>query len=254
MSETCSAERLWTVESAVDDVRRAALGCVSCKLHEMRTQVVFGHGNPRSPLVLVGQSPGEQEDKSGEPFVGPAGQLLTECLAEVGIQRSRIWITNVVKCRPYDVTGAARGRNRDPEEDEVEACRGWIEAELALIRPRVIVCIGSPSAGVVLGRKLVMNKDRGRWFTEHRFRPAYVMAVLHPAYLLRKHGAEFEELKRQFIGDLEEARRTTARLLKEPPAPPPRAAASREVPEPSAVGAEREPATVQPSLFGEDEA
>jgi DNA polymerase len=236
-----TAPELMSVESAVDDVRCAALACVGCRLHERRTQVVFGHGNPRSPLVLVGQSPGEQEDHSGQPFVGPAGQLLSECLGAVGIARERIWITNIVKCRPWEPTSGGRGRNRDPQDDEVAACQQWIEAELALIRPRVIVCIGAPSAELILGRRVSATKDRGRWYQEHRFRPAWVLAVLHPAYILRQHGQALESMKQQLIDDLENARRTTARLLKEPPAPV-------EPPPPPP-----EPAAAQPSLFGDED-
>lgn len=213
--------------AALADVRAAALGCVACKLAGDRTQVVFGTGNPGTPMVLVGQSPGEQEDRLGEPFVGRAGQLLNECLQECGIKRKHIWITNIVKCRPWERTAAGRGRNRDPEDDEISACRAWLEAELALIRPRVIVCIGAPSATLILGHEVAISRQRGGWFTEHPFRPAHVMPVFHPAYLLRQHGAEFDELRRQFVADLDSARRMAAKLLHEPaPAasPPPPAA------------------------------
>lgn len=204
--------------SALADVRSAALACVACPLHRDRTQVVFGTGNPDTPMVLVGQSPGEQEDSTGEPFVGRAGQLLNECLQACGIKRRHIWITNIVKCRPWRRTSGGRGQNRDPEPDEIAACRTWIEAELALIRPRVIVCIGQPAASLILGRPVVISRDRGKWFTEHPFRPAHVMPVLHPAYLLRKQGPVFDELKEQLTRDLDEARRTAARLLHQPAA------------------------------------
>jgi DNA polymerase len=230
-----STEDLVSVETALEDIRRAALGCVACKLHEGRTQVVFGIGNPRSPMVLVGQSPGEQEDRTGEPFVGRAGQLLNECLGECGIRRDNVWISNVVKCRPYTVAAGQRARDRDPEEDEISACQPWVEAELALIRPRVIICIGGPSAGVMLGRKVYITKERGQWFQNHRFRPAWVMPVLHPAYILRQHGPAYDQLRQQLIDDLEQARQTTARLLKEPLRP------ESEPPAP----------TSQPSLFGD---
>ncbi|MBI5832800.1 MAG: uracil-DNA glycosylase [Armatimonadetes bacterium] len=233
-----------SVEAAIEDVRRAAMGCLGCKLHALRTQVVFGVGNPRSPLVLVGQSPGEQEDQTGLPFVGPAGQLLGECLGKVGIRREQVWITNIVKCRPFERTSSARGKNRDPEPDEVEACQAWIEAELALLRPKVIVCIGAPSAQLILGRRVSVTKDRGRFYTDHRFRPAQVLAVLHPAYILRHHGEELEALRQQLVDDLESARRTTARLLKEPAPTPP----APPAPEPEAEAAPRE----QMSLFGDD--
>ena len=166
--------------AAMAELRDAALACTECKLRAECQQVVFGVGSPQTPMVLVGQSPGEQEDTTGEPFVGPAGQLLSECLDACGIKRRHIWITNIVKCRPWLATSRGRGRNRDPEEDEIQACRGWIEAELALIRPKVVVCIGAPSAELLLGRKLSITRERGKWFTEHPFRPAHIMPVLHP--------------------------------------------------------------------------
>lgn len=233
-----AGDELLNVEAALEEVRHAALGCVACKLCNARTQVVFGEGNARSPLVLVGQSPGEQEDKVGSPFVGPAGTLLNEALGELGIRRSKIWITNAVKCRPYDQTSSNRGKNRDPDDEEIAACQPWLEAELALIRPRVIVCIGAPSATLILGRRLTMTRDRGHWFQDHRFRPAWVMPVLHPAYILRHHGAEFDVMRQQLVDDLESARKQVVRLLKEPPAP-----AAPPPPTP------RETAAAQPSLF-----
>ncbi|MCC7493470.1 MAG: uracil-DNA glycosylase [Fimbriimonadaceae bacterium] len=208
------------VAEAIAELREAALGCVACQLQADRTQVVFGCGNPATPMVLVGQSPGEQEDQSGEPFVGRAGQLLTECLARCTIQRRHVWITNIVKCRPWTRTERGKGRNRDPEEDEIQACRQWIEAELALIRPKVIVCIGKPSAELVLGRPIPISQVRGRWFVDHRFRPAWVMPVLHPAYIVRKQGqADYEPLCQQLADDLETARQKARQLLKEPVQP-----------------------------------
>ena len=231
------------VREALEQVRSAALECVQCKLHADRTQVVFGTGNPITPMVLVGQSPGEQEDQTGEPFVGRAGQLLTECLAECKLKRHHIWITNIVKCRPWERTERGRGRNRDPEEDEIQACRQWIEAELALIRPHVIVCIGSPSAQLILGRKgMSITRERGKWFEDHDFRPARVMPVLHPAYILRKQGQpDFDELRQQLIDDLNVARKMAARLRSEP--------AQREAAEPESQPEPEPPEPNQPSLF-----
>ncbi len=227
------------VPGHLDRLRTAALQCRACPLAADRTQVVFGVGNPHTPMVLVGQSPGEQEDRTGEPFVGRAGLLLTECLEANRIRRRHIWITNIVKCRPWERTAGGRGRNRDPEPEEIEACRMWIEAELAIIRPKVIVCIGAPSAELILNRKVGITRDRGKWFTDHPFRPAMVMPVLHPAYIVRKTGqSEFEELRLQLIADLDTARRMAAKLLKEP---------VRLVPGPVAA-----PPPAQPGLF-EDE-
>lgn len=199
-------------EHALAQVRRPALHCVACKLSQTRTQVVFGVGDAHASLVVVGQSPGEQEDRTGAPFVGPAGGLLNECLGAVGLSREDLYITNVVKCRPYVPAGGGRGRNRDPEPDEIHACRPWIEAELAILRPRVIVCAGGKSAELVLGRPVRMTRERGQWFADHAFRPAQVMPILHPAYILRQHGPPFDELRQQLIDDLAKAKAMAERL------------------------------------------
>ncbi|HAZ64621.1 MAG TPA: uracil-DNA glycosylase [Armatimonadetes bacterium] len=227
------------LDAELATLQTANLACRECRLAELRTQVVVGQGSPRSPMVLVGQSPGEREDRSGSPFVGPAGQLLNECLAACRIRRDQIWVTNLVKCRPYEVGASSRGLNRDLLPDEVEACAPWLEAELALLAPRVIVCIGGPSAKLVLDRQVAVTRARGQWFTNHRFAPAHVLVVLHPAYILRHHGPDFERLRAELTDDLETARKMAARLRRE----------AREAAQARPNPPDEEPRAQQRSLF-----
>jgi len=166
-----------------EELRAAAQGCLACDLANRRTNVVFGEGDPRSPLVLIGEGPGENEDKSGRPFVGRAGQLLDKALAEAGVQRSEVYITNTVKCRAADWT-TGRPVNRPPTEEETRACRQWLVPQLGLIKPQVILCIGAPSAKNIIKKSFQITKERGMYFPCEFARTA--IATLHPAYILRQ--------------------------------------------------------------------
>ena len=192
-----------SIEQQMQEVKEKALVCPDCRLSKTRTQVVFGEGNPQARLVLVGEGPGDEEDKSGRPFVGRAGRLLEEVLEEVQLQRQDLWITNVIKCRAY-IVEEARARNRPPRVDEVKACRKWLDAELNLIKPSVIVCIGAPAANSLIHKNFKMTEERGQWFTDSPYTPS-VMAVLHPAYILRQHGEEYKRTRQLLIDDLIEA-------------------------------------------------
>jgi len=158
-----------------------ARGCRACPLWEGATQTVFGAGPPDARLVLVGEAPGEHEDRLGLPFVGPAGRLLDQLLAEVGLDRATLYITNVVKHRPWVQQGAQR-KNRTPRASEIAACRPWLEAELTLLRPQIAVCLGAVAARALLGKQFRLTEQRGQWFAT----PAipHVLATLHPAYVL----------------------------------------------------------------------
>lgn len=216
-------------------LRSQALRCTDCPLSLTRTQVVFGEGNPETPLMLVGEGPGEMEDRLGRPFVGRAGQLLDECLAAVKISRRHVWITNILKCRASVTDERGRVQNRPPTPAEIASCRQWIEAEIALIRPLVLVCVGGPAANTLIHPRFQIMKERGVWFTKTPYAP-FAMAVLHPAFILRQHGEAFERYRALLIEDLEAARQKVVeakRLLREgsllwPPKPSP-----PEVPTPS---------------------
>ncbi len=154
---------------------RGELGeCARCKLAKARHHLVFGVGDPRAELVFVGEGPGEDEDLQGEPFVGRAGQLLTKMIEAMGFARGDVYIANVVKCRPPG--------NRNPEPDEIEACEPYLRAQLAAIRPKVIVALGKFAAQTLLRDGTPISKLRGRWFTYEGVR---LMPTFHPAYLLR---------------------------------------------------------------------
>ena len=172
---------------------RVELGeCMRCKLHHGRQNIVFGVGDPRARLLFVGEGPGAEEDARGEPFVGRAGKKLDEMIAAIGLERSQVYIANVVKCRPPD--------NRDPEPDEVETCSPFLFRQIAAIRPRVIVALGSPAAKTLLNTREGITRLRGVW---HEYAGIPVMPTFHPAYLLR---AYTPENRRKVWEDLQAAR------------------------------------------------
>jgi len=164
---------------------RADIGdCTRCKLHKARKNIVFGVGNPRAELVFVGEGPGHDEDVQGEPFVGRAGKLLTQMIEAMGLQRSDVYICNVVKCRPPE--------NRLPERDEIEICSPFLLRQLAVIQPKVICCLGACSAQTLLATNQGISRFRGEWFD---YRGAKLIATYHPAYLLRNPNAKGEVWK-----------------------------------------------------------
>lgn len=199
-------------ENRFGQLRERCLVCTRCHLSQTRTQVVFGSGNPHSPLVLIGEGPGEQEDALGVPFVGRSGQLLDEALQANGIGRKHVYVTNVLKCRAC-VQEGRRIMNRAPSPDEVEACRPWLAAELAAVKPLVILCIGGPAASWVIHPEFRILKERGRWFETPYARSA--MATLHPAYILRQQNSTaFQEARATLVRDIAEARQRVVAIRK----------------------------------------
>ncbi|MCX7832205.1 MAG: uracil-DNA glycosylase [Actinobacteria bacterium] len=160
---------------ALQKLKDSALNCQKCKLHEYRTQVVFGVGNPDADLMFIGEAPGYNEDVKGEPFVGAAGKLLDKVIfEETGLTRNQIYITNVVKCRPPN--------NRNPEEDEIVACNPYLLKQIELIKPKVICALGNFAARTLLGKNEGISKLRGRIFISHGIK---VVPTFHPAAILR---------------------------------------------------------------------
>lgn len=157
--------------------------CRDCRLAERRTNVVFGEGDPFSPLVLVGEGPGADEDATGRPFVGKAGKMLDRALAEAGPGREAVYICNTVKCRAADWS-TGKPQNRPPEPDEVAACRRWLVPQLAELEPKVILCIGAPSAKNLIKKDFKITVERGKYFPCEYAKTA--MATLHPAYIMRQ--------------------------------------------------------------------
>ncbi len=161
--------------TALAAVREQLGDCRRCKLCERRTQIVFGVGNPGAALMFIGEGPGEEEDRQGEPFVGRAGQLLTEIITKgMGLRRSDVYIANVVKCRPPG--------NRNPEPDEIAACQPFLLAQIDTVDPKVVVALGKFAAQMLLETATPISKLRGRWFS---FRGRRLMPTFHPSYLLR---------------------------------------------------------------------
>lgn len=184
-------------------LRAAARECRACDLWRRATQTVFGEGPDRADLMLVGEVPGDQEDRTGRPFVGPAGQLLDEALREAGIERARAYVTNVVKHFKWVAYGRRR-LHQKPEAPEIAACRSWLEAEIACVGPRLIVALGATAGQALLGPWFRVTRHRGR-FMRSPLGPM-VFATTHPSALLRieDEGRRTEEVRR-FVGELRQA-------------------------------------------------
>src|SRR6185312_10910227 len=168
----------------LQNLRRVAAGCKACDLWQKGTQTVFGEGSPHATVMLIGEQPGDKEDIAGHPFVGPAGRILDEALAAAGIDRGDVYVTNAVK--HFNWVPAERGKRRihkKPRYSEIKACRPWLDAEIAVTQPRVIVCLGATAAQGLLGRDFSVSKRRGE-FVESQLAP-HVMATVHPSSILR---------------------------------------------------------------------
>ncbi len=165
-------------------------------------RLVFGSGNPLSSVVLVGEAPGADEELQGQPFVGRAGRLLDQALERAGLDRSTLWITNVVKIRPTEPGATGRKRNRPPTSGEREVFLPWLERELEILQPRSIVCLGATAAAALLGRTVKISKERGKWLEGPI--GTRVLTTYHPAYLLRPFRDRDENFK-QLVEDLRRA-------------------------------------------------
>lgn len=174
----------------LDELRAQALNCQACILSERRTNVVFGEGNPQSPLVLVGEGPGDQEDKTGRPFVGRAGQLLDKALADNNLDRTKVYICNTVKCRAADWS-TGKPVNRPPTDEETLACRQWLIPQLGFIAPKVILCVGAPSARNLIKKDFKITRERGLYFPCEFAKTA--IATLHPSYILRQQNIQKDD-------------------------------------------------------------
>jgi uracil-DNA glycosylase family protein len=184
-------------------VRDAAQGCKACDLYKRGTQTVFGEGPKRAEMMLVGEQPGDAEDVAGHPFVGPAGRLLDKALAEAGIDRSLVYVTNVVKHFKWEPRGKRRIHAK-PNAAEIAACRPWLETEIALVKPRVLVCLGATAAQALLGKTFKVSRQRGE-FVRSPLAPV-VTATIHPSSILRAPDEETRrEEMRRFIADLRKA-------------------------------------------------
>ncbi|MEM7033090.1 MAG: uracil-DNA glycosylase [Chloroflexota bacterium] len=189
---------------SLEDVKQDCLCCRSCRLHQTRDKVVFGAGNPQAAVMVIGQGPSKSDNGTGIPYSGPSGSVLDKGLEKVGLSRDVIWLTNIHKCLSYDLQNR---KLRTPKADELKACHTWLEAEIHLVSPKVIVCLGGPAAQKVISPKFKLNEERGQWRTS-QIGGIKTLATFQPAYLMRLK--EWDRPKavagwHTFIADLETA-------------------------------------------------
>jgi uracil-DNA glycosylase len=183
---------------SLKELREAAAGCKACPLWEDATQTVFGEGSASADVVFVGEQPGDREDAEGRPFVGPAGQLFDQALEEAGIDRSKVYVTNVVKHFKWKPQGKRRIHQK-PNWREIAACRPWLDAEVELLKPRVLVCLGATAAQALLGRDFRVSRQRGE-LVDSPLAPKTI-ATVHPSSILRAEDRDVQF--REFVRDLE---------------------------------------------------
>ena len=179
-----------------EELEQSIVNCNKCKLCTNRTNIVFGVGNKEADIMMIGEGPGADEDKQGEPFVGKAGQLMNKALTGLGIKREELYIANIVKCRPPS--------NRVPEQDEAEACLNYLRNQVILVKPKIIVLLGSTALKNILGKEYSITAVRGKWIEQKEI---YYMPTWHPAALLRD-----ENKKIEFWNDLKEIRKKEEEL------------------------------------------
>ena len=167
----------------LEELQQQVAACTACPLHQNRTHSVFSSGPPNSPLMIIGEGPGEQEDLTGFPFVGRAGELLDKGLGEAELSRDEVYVTNVVKCRPPG--------NRNPSRDEMLHCQDYLEDQIRIVKPKVIVLLGKVAAEFLLGREVKITRENGQVDAKHKGTPT--MTVLHPAYVLRNQKPEVRQ-------------------------------------------------------------
>jgi uracil-DNA glycosylase family protein len=195
-----SAAALIPAELTWPNLQKAAAGCKACPLWERGTQTVFGEGSVGARVMLVGEQPGNEEDLAGHPFIGPAGRLLDTALEEAGIDRAQSYVTNVVKHFKWEPRGKRRIHAK-PNAVEIGACVPWLEAELEVVKPLVLVCLGATAAQALLGRQFRVTQDRGKWI-ESPLAP-HVMATVHPSSILRSPDSETRRAEMaHFVADL----------------------------------------------------
>jgi uracil-DNA glycosylase len=194
-----SASELVPKRPTLQSLRRTAAGCTACPLHLTGTQTVFGEGPRDAEVMLVGEQPGDREDREGRPFVGPAGRLLDEALEEAGIDRGSAYLTNVVKHFKWQARGKRRIHQK-PSWGEIAACRPWLDAELEVVRPTALVLLGATAAQALLGRDFRVTKQRGRP-VESELAPL-VVATVHPSSILRAPDEERTAERAAFVADL----------------------------------------------------
>jgi DNA polymerase len=207
------------MEISLQRLRREARSCQDCPLWANATQTVFGAGDEHARVMLVGEQPGDEEDRKGLPFIGPAGRLLDRALEEAGVPREHLYVTNAVKHFKWQATRGKRRLHKTPAQREVDACHQWLEGEIAAIQPRVIVCLGATAARSLFGAQFRVTQMRGR-FVDTPHAP-FAFATLHPSALLRLRDEREKQIAfRQLVSDLALIRKATPRATKLAPGAP----------------------------------
>jgi uracil-DNA glycosylase family protein len=201
--ETSGADALIPERPTLPSLREAAAGCKACPLHETGTQTVFGEGLKRARLMLIGEQPGDREDIEGHPFVGPAGRILDQALEQAKIERGDAYVTNVVKHFKWTPKGKRR-IHQAPKAEEIKACAPWLEAELDVVDPEVMVCLGATAVRAVIGSKARVMKDHGEFLESKLGRTA--MPTLHPSAILRADPEDRDDAMALLVGDLRKVR------------------------------------------------
>ncbi len=198
-------------EERLGELARQVAVCTRCDLALTRTNTVFATGDPYSPLMLVGEGPGENEDATGLPFVGRAGKLLDDILAAVDLTRQQVYITNIVKCRAA-VQEGGRMKNRQPKAGEIRACNIYLQGQIEAVKPSIILCLGGPAAKTVIDKDFRITKDRGKWYDVDGVK---AMATFHPAYVLRQRGEDLQNTKRLVWKDIQSVHAEYRRAMEE---------------------------------------
>lgn len=198
MVETQTAADFLPARRSIPALQKAAHSCQGCSLYQRATQVVFGAGSPTAKLMLVGEAPGDEEDLQGQPFVGPAGKLLAEAMQAAGVERQDVYLTNAVKHFKWEPRGKRRLHGK-PSSREISACRPWLEAEIGLIKPETIVCLGATAAQTLLGKSFRITKQRGE-FLRSSWAKA-VVATFHPSAILRAPDRDERHRMRELLTD-----------------------------------------------------
>ena len=199
-----------SVHTQMQALKARASTCTACDLAKTRANVVFGSGDSTAKLAIVAEGPSAADNHTTFPFSGPAGDLLDEVLAANELTRADIWLTNIIKCRAASLKGGVL-KNRPPKASEIKACAKWLDGELTLMLPSVILCMGAPAAKTLIDRSFRITEERGVWFTDTHYAP-FAMATFNPAYVLRQEGENFTALRQIVIDDIAEA----VRKLQEP--------------------------------------
>ncbi len=203
-----------SVQAQMQALKARASVCTACDLAETRANVVFGSGDATTKLAIVAEGPSAADNHTTFPFSGPAGNLLDEVLAANALTRGDIWLTNIIKCRAASPKGGVL-KNRPPKVSEIKACSKWLDGELTLTQPSVILCMGAPAAKTLIHRSFRITEERGIWFTDTQYAP-FAMATFNPAYILRQEGENFTAMRQLLINDVAEA----IRKLQEAPEVP----------------------------------